>query len=310
MYNYNCYYVTGERHGLEDAFNQSSPVLEVRPVCTVGSDNVQTNADISSVVVSNTLTCKIHDKVLYLQIMIGPAKNVVDENLHKVVQAIADCDCPSVAEAVMAEPSLRREVLIRLAGMLDDECNNMCRTTTPLSLFRRFPLFDRESFSYSNCITELQTKCPTLYQLLWTVVTKSDRRNTVKCASQHYPGICMAVALIMKERNQHMTGLQTFLSLVLFNCNVQKKVGMHTWIECQQVVCMYVCVCVHVCVCVCACVCVCVCVCVCACACVCACVCVCVSLKATHNYIGVDKAKPHERDYQLPSSDETNHWHK
>ncbi len=134
MYNCNCYYVTGERRGLEDAFNQSSPVLEVRPVCTVGSDNVQTNADISSVVVSNTLTCKIHDKVLYLQIMIGPAKNVVDENLHKVVQAIADCDCPSVAEAVMAEPSLRREVLIRLAGMLDDECNNMCRTTTPLSL--------------------------------------------------------------------------------------------------------------------------------------------------------------------------------
>ena len=64
-------------------------------------------------------------------------KSVVDENLHKVVQAIATCNCP---EAVMAEPSLKKEVLIRVARVLDDECSNMCKTTPPLSLFRRFPL--------------------------------------------------------------------------------------------------------------------------------------------------------------------------
>ncbi len=115
--------------------------------------------------------------------------NVVDNNLHKVVQAIAACDCPSVAEAVMSEPSLRREVLIRIARALDDECSNICSTTPPLSLFRRFPLFERESFSYSNCIKELKTNCPILYHLLWTLVRRSDRRNTVKRASQHYPGM-------------------------------------------------------------------------------------------------------------------------
>ncbi len=68
----------------------------------------QTNVDLSSIVVSNTLTCnihdKIHDKILYIQITVGSVNNVVDDYLHKVAQAIAACDCPSVAEAVMAEP--------------------------------------------------------------------------------------------------------------------------------------------------------------------------------------------------------------
>ena len=144
---------------------------------------------------------------------------------HKVAQDLADGDCPSVANAVMTEPSLRSEVLILVARVLDEECSRLCSTAPPVSLFRRYPLFERDSFSYSKCIVELQTKCPTLYQLLWTVVTKTDRRNSTKREQHHHPGLCMAVALILKERNQHMTGLQTFLSLVLFNCSVQKKVG-------------------------------------------------------------------------------------
>ena len=151
-------------------------------------------------------------------------RKVIPEKFHKVVLDLATGDCPSVAKAVMAEPSLRKAVLTEVAKTLDDECSSICTTVPPVSLFRRYPLFDRDLFSFKNCIVELQSKCPTLYQLLWTIVTKTDCRNTIKHDDQHYPGLCMAVALILKERNQHMTGLQTFLSLVLFNCNVQKKV--------------------------------------------------------------------------------------
>ncbi len=55
-------YLIGECHGPEDALSQSSPVLEVLSVRTVSS---QTNVDLSSIVVSNMLTCIIPDKILY-----------------------------------------------------------------------------------------------------------------------------------------------------------------------------------------------------------------------------------------------------
>ena len=45
----------------------------------------------------------------------------------------------------------------------------------------------------------------------------------------------MATAALLKERNREMSGMQAFLSLVLFSSRVEKKV------------CMYMYVCVHAC---------------------------------------------------------------
>ena len=79
-------------------------------------------------------------------------------------------------------------------------------------------------------------------------MSRSDHRNRVKRGQHHFPGVCVAVAVLMKERNKHMNGVQTLISLALFSSRVQKKVC----------VCVCVCVCVRVymraCVCVCVCV--------------------------------------------------------
>ena len=47
----------------------------------------------------------------------------------------------------------------------------------------------------------------------------TDHRNANKRGERHYPGICMATAILLKERNR---GIQAFLSLVLFSSRVQK----------------------------------------------------------------------------------------
>ena len=86
---------------------------------------------------------------------------------------------------------------------------------------------------------ELQTKCPTLLQLLWAIVSRSDHRNRVKQGEQHYPGMCVAVAILLKERNKHMSGIQTLLSMVLYSSRVRKK-------ACTLRVCVCVCACVIV----------------------------------------------------------------
>jgi len=73
----------------------------------------------------------------------------------------------------------------------------------------------------------VKVKAPVLFQLLVTAVSHNDHRNTHKQGCHHYPGICMAAAVLLKERNRvnrEMCGVQTMLSLVMFNAHVQKKV--------------------------------------------------------------------------------------
>lgn len=56
------------------------------------------------------------------------------------------------------------------------------------------------------------------------MVGKNDARNMQKRDTAHYPGICFAVAVILKERSREMCGLQSFVSLLLMASGVEKKV--------------------------------------------------------------------------------------
>ncbi len=102
---------------------------------------------------------------------------------------------------------------------------HMCSTSVkPESLFRHVSFQPSPVFSWKQCIAELQSKCPTLYQLLREIVSQSDQRNRFKRGDQHFPGMCVAIAILLKERNRHMTGIQTLLSMILYYSRVQKKV--------------------------------------------------------------------------------------
>ena len=105
-----------------------------------------------------------------------------------------------------------------------DTKRTLPNTNTP-SLFRKINVQEMAAFSWGKCIRELQSTAPVLLQLLLGIVSHSDHRNQEKLGERHYPGICMAVATLLKERNRQMSGIQTFLSLVLFSSLVDKQVG-------------------------------------------------------------------------------------
>ena len=69
-----------------------------------------------------------------------------------------------------------------------------------------------DTFSWDQ---ELRKNAPTLLKLLYLLVSQSDNRNKVKKGDKHNPGVCMAVGLLLKERNMAMSGLQT-VSAFLF----------------------------------------------------------------------------------------------
>ena len=131
-----------------------------------------------------------------------------------------------MARAVFAHSTLREQVLLKVLDLIDSECAALCRKagTDDQSPFRRLPLEKLEEFKWDTYIQELQCRGPFLLRLFSTLVKHNDHRNKTKKGLAHTPGICMSIAALLKERNREMTGVQTYVSLVLFN-HVQKHVS-------------------------------------------------------------------------------------
>ena len=70
----------------------------------------------------------------------------------------------------------------------------------------------------------MEQKSPILLHLLKLIVGHSDHRNQQKRAEHHVPGICMTAAVMLKERNREIVGVQTHISLALFTSRVHKEV--------------------------------------------------------------------------------------
>ena len=140
-------------------------------------------------------------------------------------RALAGGHLPTIAKMALAHEGIREQILLRLFDLIDAECGKLCqRACSTPSLFRKIPVGRLSKFQWGYCIQELQVKAPTLLRMLSTIVSKNDHRNQHKQGERHHPGICMAIATLLKERNREMCGVQTFLSLVLFTSRVHKQV--------------------------------------------------------------------------------------
>ena len=60
--------------------------------------------------------------------------------------------------------------------------------------------------------------------LFTTITSFNDHRNKIKAGDFHLPGICSAVAVLIKERNREMCGLQSVISLLMYACHCDKQV--------------------------------------------------------------------------------------
>ena len=143
----------------------------------------------------------------------------------KLGRALAGGHLSTIAKMVLAHEGLREHILLKLFELIDAECGKLCqRGCNPPSLFRKIPVENLPKFQWGSLITELEARAPTLLRMLATIVSKNDHRNQYKQGERHHPGICMAIATLLKDRNREMCGVQTFISLVLFSSTVHKQV--------------------------------------------------------------------------------------
>lgn len=154
----------------------------------------------------------------------APWTRILNEEENKLGRALAGGHIPSVAKAFMEHHQLRRAVLLLFLDEINRECNTLCSKIQP-SLFRKIPVTQLQDFQWEGIISDLQNSAPTLLQILSSIVVRNDHRRN-RTGTAHYPSICMAVSILLKERNRELCGLQYLVSLLLFSSHAEKKVSM------------------------------------------------------------------------------------
>lgn len=146
-----------------------------------------------------------------------------DASFEDICTSFRNGDVNSAVKKIFANTQLRKLAVDQVSRYIDEECSLICRSTD-ISIFRRYNV-GAQNFEWKDYATELKVKSPVLYHILTKIVSHSDKRNS-RDTKHHFPGICTSVAILLKERNKDMTGLQTLLSLVLFPSHIQKQVEL------------------------------------------------------------------------------------
>ena len=146
------------------------------------------------------------------------------EKESSIARALLGGHSVSIAKAVMEADEVREAIISKFLWTLNQECSKLCRKSDTPSLFRRIPVEAMKEFEWTRMSSELQSNAPLLYRLLYSIVARSDHRNVVKVGKAHFPGLCSAAAVLLKERNREMCGLQSMISLIMYSTHCEKQV--------------------------------------------------------------------------------------
>ena len=158
---------------------------------------------------------------------------MLPESLHSLGRELAVGHMPSIAGAIVENKELADLVWQHFLNKIDRECSVLCQRCSPSSPFRHIAVDDFSTFQWKDCIDDLSLRAPTLLQLLSVIVSHSDHRNEKKTESAHHPGVCMTTAILLKERNREMCGVQSLISLILYSCHAEKQVISETDFTCK-----------------------------------------------------------------------------
>ena len=148
----------------------------------------------------------------------------LDSARGKLARALLGGNPTSIAKAALAIAGVREATTVQMLVNINKECSKLCRKKKPVSLYRKIPVRMLSEFKWSDMITELEQTAPLLLQIFRCIVAHNDKRNKSKVGIGHYPGICMAMSLLLKERCREICGLQSVVSLFMYSNQCNKQV--------------------------------------------------------------------------------------
>lgn len=132
-------------------------------------------------------------------------------------------DLPTLQKVIFQNEQLSNAIIDHITSTIDSECSALSRRSIP-SRFRKVCVPQMVDFRWSTFAEDLAMKAPTLDHILSSVISHSDARNKSKVDTAHIPGKCMMAAVLLKERNREMCGLQSVISLLLYYSHAEKPV--------------------------------------------------------------------------------------
>lgn len=154
-----------------------------------------------------------------------PLTKTLAEAESRVAQNLVYGYAPLIVDAVLQIGALREAIVNSFVNTICLECNTLCqRMNGATSLFRSIPVTAIADKKWEAFIEELQSKAPTMLHLFTTIASYHDHRNETKIGASHYPGICTAIAVLLKERSREMCGLQSIISALMYACHCEKQV--------------------------------------------------------------------------------------
>ena len=123
-------------------------------------------------------------------------------------------------------PSLKPTIDIRdLQYIIDKKCSILCSKNRPV--FRTASTTEFARFNFDVYERELKEIAPTLWTVLEAAATSLNTDNKSKSAPTSSSSTCVvAAAVLLKERNLHMSAIQHLLSLLLWHGNSSTMVSI------------------------------------------------------------------------------------
>ncbi len=132
-----------------------------------------------------------------------------------------NCD-PAVVKKILQPGSLRDAVIEGLLLDLHRQCTSLCQKDY-CSVLRGVKPHELISFTFEKLVREWGSVAPLLLRFLTTVanVTLLDEQTMPQASA---PSVCTAGAVLLRQRNMHMSALHHIVGLILFHGNVSKLV--------------------------------------------------------------------------------------
>ena len=147
--------------------------------------------------------------------------NTLPEGLESLGKMLCRGTYGQIATAAWKNPMLRKHLQQHFLKEVDKECSNMCSSKDP-SCLRSTKAQDVKKFSFSKVEGELQKRAPLLSAVLWTASLRKSKRADEDPFWK--PSVCMAAAVLLKNRSPCMTLLQLINTIIIYHSGIMVSV--------------------------------------------------------------------------------------
>ena len=152
---------------------------------------------------------------------------ITNEKDGTIIRQLASKEHRYAVNTMWAHPELRHQLLTKVRGEIENECQSLCSNRNP-SLFRRNSPQDLISFSENKCETELKEKAPLFHKCLQAATICRETRKKMDSGQKRCntsSTITMAASVLLKRRCSQMCAQAYRFSIgVMWHSGAKKQV--------------------------------------------------------------------------------------